>query len=204
MSAERLAALEAICNAITRLCDDPDTRLASLAREVFNKANTSARDSAIAQCLPLLRQRLEDFEDVIDDMDPSSDSKTSSALSSSTFRGNGVETEQHANVYSRLLMAVRNVVHQHYPKERSPSYVTEELVEQINGWRHCMELYFHSSRLIVSIILSLPLEPNTERLYEQWTEKKLSRKELQAAEKVRRGKHTGPFALGQYARLAGF
>jgi hypothetical protein len=204
MSAERLAALEAICNAITRLCDDPDTRLASLAREVFNKANTSARDSAIAQCLPLLRQRLEDIEDVIDDMDPSSDAKTSSALSNSTFRGKGVETEQHANVYSRLLIAVRNVVHQHYPKGRCPSYVTEELVEQINGWRHCMDLYFHSSRLIVCSILSLQLEPNAERSCEQWTEKKLSRKELQAAEKVRRGKHTGPFALGQYARLAGF
>jgi hypothetical protein len=164
MSAERLAALEAICNAITRLCDDPDSRLASLAREVFNKANTSARDSAIAQCLPLLRQRLEDMEDVIDDMDPSSDDKASSALSSSTFRGNDVEIDQHANVYPRLLSAVRDVVHRHHAKGRSFSYATEELIEKIARWRQCMDLYFHSSRLIVCAISSSPLEPNAKRL----------------------------------------
>lgn len=153
MSAERLAALEAICHAVTRLCDDPDSQLASFARDVFNKANTAARESEMAQFLPLLRGRLEDVEEVIDDMDPAHVNKASSVSSSGTFRHQThLPDEQDALIaYPRLLKAVREIVHQHHPKDREVSYVTQELVSTIKKWRRYMDLYFHSPRLIVSL-----------------------------------------------------
>ena len=153
MSAERLAALEAICNAITRLCDDPDNQLASFARDVFNKAITSARQSDVAQFLPLLRGRLEDIEEVIDDLDPANDHVKGASISSgSTFRHRDDEKHQQdvINVYPRLLDAVRQIVHQHHPKGRDIPYVTKDLVQKIETWRRHMDLYFHSPRLVVS------------------------------------------------------
>lgn len=199
LTAERLAALEAMCNAVTRLCDDPDTQLATLARAVYNKASTSARISPVGIYIPRLRKRLENMDEIIDDLvdlEPEGKIKTKSVASSMNGDDKLGDSTSETGViggtarYTHLLAAIRLIVHEHHDPSKPVVQVTTELANRIRKWRKSMERYFHLPRLIVSIQIETP-EPITELaiVVLQWTEEKFSVEDLKALKKIREGRH---------------
>jgi hypothetical protein len=194
ITVERLAALEALCNAMTRLARDPDHGIRSLASSILQKASTLACESPLGKILPLLSKSIDSLGNIIDLYMYNLERGEYMSSSSGTIRAH--DTNQTVALpgpqYPQLLIALRDIVHEQADPTKLDIVITIDLAKKALDWRKRSERYFHLPRLIVStrnIQMLLKILTWIPPCDLQWATTKTISLASPASQKARRARH---------------